>query len=119
MTTAASLFVASWTRSGHGAVFTINPDGTDERQITDPPTGFVDRNPDVSPDGRRITFEREGDHHDEIFVVNVDGTRPHQLTRNAPGEVCNSGGTCSGSPAWSRMAGKSPSAEPPASFKTI
>ena len=35
-----------------GAVFTINPDGTDERQITDPPTGFVDRNPDVSPDGR-------------------------------------------------------------------
>ncbi|HEY5150810.1 MAG TPA: hypothetical protein VIJ23_13530 [Mycobacterium sp.] len=84
-----------------GAVFTINPDGTDVRQITDPPTGFVDRNPDVSPDGRRITFEREGDHYDEIFVVNVDGTRLTQLTRNAPGEVCNSGGTCSGSPAWS------------------
>ena len=35
-----------------GAVFTINPNGTDERQITHPPAGFVDRNPDVSPDGR-------------------------------------------------------------------
>ena len=82
-------------------MFTINPDGTGERQITDPPTGFVDRNPDVSPDGRRIAFEREGKHYDEIFVVNVDGSRLTQLTRNAPGEVCDFGGTCSGSPAWS------------------
>ena len=84
-----------------GAVFTINPDGTDERQITHPPAGFVDRNPDVSPDGRRIAFEREGEHYDEIFVVNVNGSRLTQLRRNAPGEVCEFGGTCSGSPAWS------------------
>ena len=84
-----------------GAVFTINPDGTDERQITHPPAGFVDRNPDVSPDGGRIAFEREGEHYDEIFVVNVNGKRLTQLTRNAPGEVCDFGGTCSGSPAWS------------------
>src|ERR1700680_1705615 len=42
-----------------GAVFTIRLNGTGERQITNPPEGFVDRNPDVSPDGRRIVFERE------------------------------------------------------------
>ena len=42
-----------------GAVFTIRPDGTRERQVTFPPEGFVDRNPDVSPDGRRIAFQRE------------------------------------------------------------
>src|SRR5258708_7136646 len=42
-----------------GAVFTIKPDGTQERQITFPPAGTVDRNPDVSPDGHRIVFQRE------------------------------------------------------------
>jgi hypothetical protein len=66
-----------------GAVFTINADGTDEQQITFPPQGFVDRNPDVSPDGRRIAFEREAVDcgpecfDDEIFVVDSGGrTRP-------------------------------------------
>ena len=74
-----------------GAVFTINPDGTDERQITFPPQGYVDRNPDVSPDGRRIAFEREGVDcgpdcgYDEIFVVDVDGSNLTQLTHNRAG----------------------------------
>src|SRR3954469_24294978 len=43
-----------------GAVFTARPDGTHELQVTHPAPGFVDRNPDVSPDGRRIVFQREG-----------------------------------------------------------
>jgi Tol biopolymer transport system component len=90
-----------------GAVFTIRPNGTGERQVTHPPEGFVDRNPDVSPDGRRIAFERE---HvvcdlvcsDEIFVVDADGSHLTQLTVNAPDIDCLSeGGTCNGSPAWS------------------
>ena len=63
-----------------GAVFMINPVGTDERQITRPPIGFVDRNPDVSRTGR-IAFEREGDNYDAIFVVNVDGSGLTQLTK--------------------------------------
>ena len=90
-----------------GAVFTIRPDGTGERQITNPPEGFVDRNPDVSPDGRRIAFERE---HvvcdavcsDEIWVVDTDGSHLTQLTFNAPDKDCLvEGATCNGSPAWS------------------
>jgi TolB protein len=91
----------------HGAVFTIRPNGTGERQVTHPPAGFVDRNPDISPDGRRITFEREGVDcgpncsYDEIFVVNANGTHLRQLTHNPPGTVCGSGGFCNGSPAWS------------------
>lgn len=90
-----------------GAIFTIRPDGTRERQITYPPLGFVDRNPDISPDGRRITFEREGVDcgpdcsYDEIFVVDADGTHLTQLTHNPPGKACGTGGFCSGSPAWS------------------
>ena len=91
-----------------GAVFTITPNGTHERQVTFPPEGYVDRNPDISPDGRRITFEREGVDcgpdcsYDEIFVVDVDGRHLAQLTHNAPGKVCGeAGGFCNGSPAWS------------------
>ena len=90
-----------------GAVFTVAPNGSRERQITRPPKGFVDRNPDVSPDGRRIVFERQGVdcgpgcYSEEIYVVNVDGSRLTRLTRSAPGPSCDEGGTCSGSPAWS------------------
>jgi Tol biopolymer transport system component len=89
-----------------GAVFTIKPNGRGERQITHPAPGFVDRNPDYSPDGRRIAFEREQVGctdvcSDEVFVVNADGTHLRQLTHNAPGQGCGDGGTCSGTPAWS------------------
>ena len=90
-----------------GAVFTIRPNGTGERQVTFPPPGFVDRNPDISPDGRRIAFEREGVDcgpdcsYDEIFTVKADGTQLTQLTHNPAGTSCFAGGYCNGSPAWS------------------
>ena len=43
----------------HGAVFTINPDGTGEVQVTHTKYGYVDQNPDVSPDGARIAFQHQ------------------------------------------------------------
>jgi TolB protein len=90
-----------------GAVFTIRPDGKGERQITHPPRGYVDRNPDVSPDGRRIAFEREGVDcepgcRDEIWVVDADGSDPTRLTRQQePGATCETGGYCDATPGWS------------------
>lgn len=92
-----------------GAIFTVRPDGTRERQVTHPPAGFVDRNPDVSPDGRRIVFEREAQDCgatcfvDDIFVVDMDGSNLTQLTgRGSPdGNCLPDGGECNGSPAWS------------------
>jgi TolB protein len=84
-----------------GALFTINPDGSDERQVTYPEQGFVDRNPDISTDGRRIAFEREGPDYDEVFVVDVDGSNLTWLTRHGPDQFClEFSGKCSGSPAW-------------------
>jgi TolB protein len=92
-----------------GAVFTINPNGTDEVQVTHPPPGYVDRNPDVSPDGRRIVFEREsvdcGDSCfvDDIFVVDADGSGLTQLTGvgSPTGNCLPDSGQCNGAPAWS------------------
>jgi TolB protein len=64
----------------HGAIFTINPDGSDERQLTDPPEGYVDDHPDWSPDGKRIAFERcaEGEPC-QVFTVAADGGTPRKV----------------------------------------
>ena len=64
----------------HGAIFTINLDGSDERQLTDPPVGDVDEHPDWSPDGKRIAFGRcaEGEPC-QVFTVAADGGRPHKV----------------------------------------
>ena len=86
-----------------GAVFTINPDGRGERQVTFPPPGVVDRNPDVSPDGRRIVFERQAQTSAEIYVVNADGTGLKRLTEGVGCSDCEAGPVFdeSGSPGWS------------------
>jgi TolB protein len=81
----------------HGAIFTINPDGTEEKQITDPPAGHVDDHPDWSPDGKRIAFERcaEGEPC-QVLTVAADGGRPDKVTAR-----CELTPVCDlASPAW-------------------
>ena len=42
-----------------GAIFTVNPDGSHESQITHPPkNGWIDESSDWSPDGQRLAFDR-------------------------------------------------------------
>ena len=64
----------------HGAIFTIDIDGSDEKQLTDPPVGYVDEHPDWSPDGKRIAFERcaEGEPC-QVFTVGADGGTPDKV----------------------------------------
>ncbi len=83
-----------------GAVFTIRSHGKDEQQITFPLPGFVDRDPDYSPDGRTIAFQRESETANEIWAVNADGSHLIRLTRHDEGCLPESG-TCDSSPAWS------------------
>ena len=83
-----------------GAIFTIRPNGEGERQITFPAPGFVDRDPDYSPDGRRIVFQRQGEISEEIWVVDADGGNLTQLTHPDPGCLPDRG-TCDREPAWS------------------
>ena len=64
----------------HGAIFTINPDGSDERQLTEPPEGYIDDHPDWSPDGTRIAFERCAEAEPcQVFTVAADGGRPKMV----------------------------------------
>jgi TolB protein len=87
-----------------GAVFTIKPNGTHERQVTLPPTGYVDQNPDMSPDGRRIAFSRESTTScctQEVFVVDVDGDNLTNLTNNPTDSDCLFTNGCDVSQAWS------------------
>ncbi|MGH3089049.1 MAG: TolB family protein, partial [Rubrobacteraceae bacterium] len=55
-------------------IFTMNPDGTGLKQLTD--NDASDDDPSFSPDGRRIVFEsnRDDPNEDDIFVMKADGS---------------------------------------------
>jgi TolB protein len=75
-----------------GAVFTINADGTGERQVTHPAKGTVDDQPDWAPDGSLIAFERcprKGSCR--VYTVKPDGSG---LRKVFP--ACSDGATCGG-----------------------
>jgi len=59
-----------------GALFTVNPDGTGEKQITHPTSG-IDDQPDWSPDGSTIAFEHCSDDAPcSVWTVPADGSSP-------------------------------------------
>jgi len=69
-------------------IFTINPDGTGQRQITHPPKGFVDDQPDWSPDGSQIAFTRcVIDHLCSVYVANADGSGLKRVSPPCPGNT--------------------------------
>ena len=94
----------SFTRNSQ--IWMMNEDGNDLTQVTDPPRAgewgdavlpFGDYDPNLSPDGKRIVFERlvndETTHGNyNIFVINVDGTEETAVTNT---------GYSQGLPIWS------------------
>jgi TolB protein len=82
----------------HGAIFTINPDGTGIRQITLPRKGVLDTQPDWSPSGRWIAFERISPHKVRLFKVRADGS---DLTLLLQGPCGNNGCATDEDPGWS------------------
>lgn len=63
------------------AIFTVQPNGTGERQITWPEAGTEDTQPDWSPNGRLLGFDRcVPDTVCAIYTVRPDGTHLTRLT---------------------------------------
>jgi DNA-binding SARP family transcriptional activator len=81
----------------HGALFVVNPDGTGERQLTRPAAGTVDDQPEWSPDGHHIAFERcPGGDPCSVWTVRPDGSEAHRVkVRCTLRPICEST-----SPSW-------------------
>jgi TolB protein len=63
------------------AIYTMNADGTNVRQIVKPATGGHDDQPDWSPDGSRLAFTRcPDDGLCRLMVVNADGSGLRYVT---------------------------------------
>jgi Tol biopolymer transport system component len=62
-------------------IYTMNPDGTDVRRITNSPGWDV--YPAWSPDGERIAFTSNRNSNWDIYVMDADGTDPVRLTDNS------------------------------------
>jgi TolB protein len=95
------------------ALYTVNPDGSRLRQITHPPRRVLDIEPDWSPNGKQIVFQRisldgcgPSCEKDEIYRINSDGSGLKALAVDEGGKGCIHldqpfGGTCRSVPALS------------------
>jgi TolB protein len=77
--------------NGTQQLFTIEPDGSNEQQLTDFPTASIE-DPDWSPDGSKIAFGTDLGENVHIYVVNADGSGLTQIT---------SGDGFESAPSWS------------------
>lgn len=77
--------------NGTQQLFTIEPDGSNEQQLTDFPTASIE-DPDWSPDGSKIAFGTDLGGNVHIYVVNADGSGLTQIT---------SGDGFESAPSWS------------------
>ncbi len=60
-------------RAGNQDIYVMRADGSGLRRITRPPSPSSDGRPSVSPDGRRILFNRQVDETIGIFVIDLPG----------------------------------------------
>lgn len=68
-------------RSGDHELWVMNPDGSNQTNITNSPA--FDHDPSWSADGEKIVFQSErGEGDDEIWIMDADGGNPVQLTDN-------------------------------------
>lgn len=80
-------------QGGHTDVVTMEPDGSDQVNLTAENKSYLVYHPQPSPDGQRIAYARSGAGADEIWVMDADGTDKTALVTSADG-----GGS---QPAWS------------------
>ncbi len=89
-------FVSDRGEGGQLQIFTMNPDGSDVRQLTFGPGDKTQ--PRWSPDGSRLLYVAADPGHGlDLWVINADGTGPANLIQS-PGDDTD--------PAWSPLGGR-------------
>jgi Tol biopolymer transport system component len=63
------------------SIWSMRPDGSDRRRLTEAPTGSH-LQPRWSPDGRRVVFTNDRDGDEELYVINADGSGMKAITDN-------------------------------------
>lgn len=71
-------------RSGNLDIWTMRPDGTDCRPLTQDEE--PDADPRFSPDGRRIMYTSLTEGFPEIWIMNRDGSNPARVTEGSQGD---------------------------------
>ena len=74
----ADVLVFESNRDGDSEIFTMNPDGSNVRQLTN--NDNFDGFPTWSPDGKKIYFVSDRDGSAQIFAMNPDGFSVIQIT---------------------------------------
>jgi Tol biopolymer transport system component len=77
-------------RAGMGELYTVLPDGSQEKRLTD--DAYPDAEPRWSPDGSKIAFTSYRDGKSAIYVMDEDGSNVTQVTTGADADW---------SPTWS------------------
>jgi Tol biopolymer transport system component len=67
-----------------GQIYTINPDGSDLRQLTHVASGVSAWGPSWSPNGKKIVFNNNVSGAVRTWVMNADGSNPHRLHPDRP-----------------------------------
>lgn len=66
----------------HG-ISVIRPNGTGARALTLPSAATDDFQPDFSPNGKRLVFDRYNQVQDDLYVIRTDGSRLRALTNTS------------------------------------
>ena len=69
------VFVTERSGAASQEIYSMNPDGSDQRNLFNPP--ILGSDPEISPDGSKIVYS-----DDDIWIVNSDGSNPVNLTNN-------------------------------------
>ena len=83
-------------RDGNFEIYSMNPDGSDQTNLTNSPA--EDTDPVWSPDGTRIAFVKASEGHRNIWVMNADGSGQTNLT---PGPETTNEANSGTQPTWS------------------